>query len=169
MTKYRADPVYRHSLFNYKIDALIGESQAWLLTVLDTGDEPNLIRTASLDFNLLQTIDTSTEVFNLASASNHKLDLRGIIHLMVTVGTQANRAPFAVVDRLGADDILELTYINQAIENIKCQRRVVLFLNRNFVLMVRRNSAASIRNCIPEKKMLSYRTNTHLYALHFSI
>lgn len=147
--EYRADQICHLSLYNYKLEAKIGHkpsSQTWMLTVLDSGVGPNLIRAAILPREVLNSIDTTREVVNLASASNHRLDVLGIVNLSVTVGTQTNRVPFAIVNQLGADAIFGCSYIDHAIEDIKCQKRGVLLLNGDFIPVIRRRDAAPVRH-----------------------
>lgn len=166
--EYRADPICRLSLYNYKLEAKIGTSRAsqqWRLTVLDSGAGPNLIRAALLSPETISSLDTKREVVNLASASNHRLDVLGIVILTVTVGTQTNRVPFVVVKQLGADAILGCSYMDQAIEDIKCQKRGVLLLNGDFVPVTRRRASAPLCHGLPESKLLGNRAKTHHNAL----
>eukprot|EP00171_Calliarthron_tuberculosum_P003874 IDg3874t1 len=126
---------------------------------------PNLIRAALLPRETLDSIDISREVVNLASASNHRLDVLGIVSLTVTVGTQTNRIPFVVVSQLGADAILGCSYIDQAIEDIKCQKRGVLLMNGDFVPVIRRRAAVPVPHELPERKTIGNRAKTHHNAL----
>lgn len=75
-----------------------------------------MIHAAILTVDQLQVIDTYSEIINFASASNHRLDVHGIIHLKVTVGSQTNRVIFVLVDQLGDDAILGFSYIDLAVE-----------------------------------------------------
>lgn len=129
VTDYRADKMFYLRFFNFKVEALTcasKSSQKPRLTVLDTGEGPNLIRTSILLVDKIQSIDSTREIVNLASASSHVLDIRRLITLTGTVGSQTNRVPLVVLDKLGADAILGFLYINQAVEEIKCRRRGVL-------------------------------------------
>eukprot|EP00171_Calliarthron_tuberculosum_P022458 IDg22458t1 len=97
LEEYRADPICYLSQFNYKLDALIGpdtKTQQPLLTVLDTGAGPNLIRADLLPQRLLDELDRTREIVNIASASKHRLDVLGTLALTVTVESSTVRLPF---------------------------------------------------------------------------
>ena len=134
MEKYRASPVCHLSLskYNYKIEASIGvnrSSQKVRYSVLDTGAGPNLIRAYQLDRDTLSSLDTSRELVNLASASNHRLGTLGVAVLTFTTGTYTMRQPFIVVRQLGTDVILGCTYIDSSIDSIGVRKRVVTMRN----------------------------------------
>ena len=74
-------------------------------------------------------MDTSRELVNLASASNHRLDTLGVAVLTVTTGTYTTRQPFIVVRQLGTDVILGCTYIDSSIDSIGVRKRVVTMRN----------------------------------------
>ena len=85
---------------NYKVEARIGvnsSAQHELLTVLDTGAGPNLIRATVLPQRLLQSLD-SRGVVRLASASKHRLDVLVVTQLVVTVGSLVTLQTFFVGD-----------------------------------------------------------------------
>lgn len=83
---YRSDLISDLSLYIYKLETKIGHStsfQTRMLTVLYSGAGLNLIRAAILPSEVLNSIDTR-EVVNLASASNHRLDVFGIVNRSLT-------------------------------------------------------------------------------------
>ncbi len=65
------------SAHNCKVEGAIGpdvQSLKPLLTVLDTGTGPNLIRANLLAPEALASCDTKSPIANLPSASDHRLD-----------------------------------------------------------------------------------------------
>ena len=128
---------------NYKVEARIGvntSAQHELLTVLDTGAGPNLIRAAVLPQRLLQSLDPRG-VVRLANASKHRLDVLGVTQLVVTVGSLVTRQPFVVVRNLGTDALLGCTFADKHIEAIRCRKRVVELYNGDVIPIVRRAAA----------------------------
>ena len=129
---YLADPVCYLSLYNYKIEALIGptvDTVERCVSVLDSGSGPNLIKSSMLSSDTLRTLRTDKLIANLAGAGGHRLKTRGIVTLTVKVGNNVARQPFIVVDRLGADAILGTQYIDDHIEHLWIRRRLVVFPN----------------------------------------
>ena len=143
MCDYMGESVCFLSPHNYKVEARIGvnsSAQHELLTVLDTGAGPNLIRAAVLPQRLLQSLD-SRGVVRLASASKHRLDVLGVTQLVVTVGSLVTRQPFVVVRNLGTDALLGCTFADKHIESIRCRKRVVELYNGDVIPIVRRSAA----------------------------
>ena len=143
MCDYMGESVCFLSPHNYKVEARIGvnsSAQHELLTVLDTGAGPNLIRAAVLPQRLLQSLD-SRGVVRLASASKHRLDVLGVTQLVVTVGSLVTRQPFVVVRNLGTDALLGCTFADKHIESIRCRKRVVELYNGDVISIVRRSAA----------------------------
>ena len=126
---------------NYKVEARIvnSSSQHELLTVLDTGAVPNLIRAAVLPQRLLQSLD-SRGVVRLASTSKHRVDILGVTQLVVTVGSLVTRQPLVVVRNLGTDALLRCTFADKHIESIRCRKRVVELYNGDVIRYVRRSA-----------------------------
>lgn len=90
LKEYRADPVFHLSTFNYKVNARAGsdkKSAKYLLSEIDTGAGPNLIREQCCPPDVLNKLRTDREVANLKSASNHTMVFLWIVKLSVTVGT----------------------------------------------------------------------------------
>ena len=138
---YLADPVCKLSGINYKVEAHIGpkaESLQQILTVLDTGAAPNLIRANMLPQELLDNADTKREVANLMSASNHSLDTVGIVRLTVRLGGRTYRQPFVVVRNLGTDAIIGTTFLDDHVVSIHVRRRTVELDDENFVPIEKR-------------------------------
>lgn len=101
---YLNDPVCQLRLFNYKVAADISlnrNSLSPMLTIIDTGAGPNLIRRAICLEKSLLNIDTTKHIANFRGSSLHKLHTLGIVKLTVQVGTQTNKLPFVVVRNLG--------------------------------------------------------------------
>eukprot|EP00171_Calliarthron_tuberculosum_P004090 IDg4090t1 len=100
LEEYRTNPVCHLSYFNYMLEARDGrtkDTQQQLLTVLDTGAGPNLIRSALLSEESLRPLENHKEVVNLSSASKHRLDVMGTLPLTVTVAEVTIRQRFVVV------------------------------------------------------------------------
>lgn len=114
----RDDPICYLYQFNYKLDAQIGpcnKTQQILLTVLDTGEGPSLVRDDFLPQRLLEHIDRTREIVNNASASKHRLNVLGTLSLTVTVASSTVRLPFFAVRQLSTDVILGYHYIDREI------------------------------------------------------
>ncbi len=95
------------SASNQKVEAAAGpgvQSMKPLLTVLDTGAGPNLIRADLLTPEVLASCDTTRPMKNLTSLSNHRLDAMDIVNLTVKFASCTVRRPFLVVRQLRADD-----------------------------------------------------------------
>ena len=137
---YQANPVCLLSPYNYKVEAFIGRTrtlQSSYLTVLDTGAGPNLIRSDCFDTEALATVDTSPDLVNLASATEHRFDTIGIVTLTVTVAGYTSRQPFVVVKELGTDAILGCTFLDSAVESIHPRKRYALLRNGDRTQLVR--------------------------------
>ena len=132
MDKYRASPVFHLSKQNYKREDSVGanrSSQKVRYSVLDTGAGPKLIRADQLESDTLSSLETSRELINLASASNHRFETLGIAVLTVTTGTCTTRQPFIVFSQLGTDVILGCTYTDSSIDTIGVRKRVETIRN----------------------------------------
>ena len=104
LQEYLEDPVCHLSGLNYKVNAMIGYGKRDvkpLLSVVDTGAGPSLIRQDCCPQSALDAMDTRTDLVNLRSATNHALDVMGLVHLVVKIGDQYSRTPFIVVGKLG--------------------------------------------------------------------
>lgn len=88
LKQYSADTIFLLSMHIYKVNARIGTSsrgQKTMLTMVDTGNGLNIFREGCR----LEVIETDTAVVSLSSASKHKLQVLGVVKLVVTIGTQA--------------------------------------------------------------------------------
>ena len=144
MVQYLQGKVCQLSAWNYKVEALVGptqDSQVKMLTVFDTGAGPNLIRAALLPDEVLNTIDTRRKVVSLCSASNHKLDVLGVVTLTVTIADLRVRQPFVVVSKLGADVILGCTFIDHCVDEIRPRQKYVVLRNGSRTTISRRPHA----------------------------
>ncbi len=81
---------------------LIGATKA-LLTVLDTGAGPNLIRRSVLPVEKLESISSDKELVQLCSTSNHRFNVLGVCTLMAIAYVQATLCvlwrPFHIIPR----------------------------------------------------------------------
>lgn len=126
--QYARSQVCFLSSFNYKVEASIGPDIQTLrpvLTVLDTGAGPNLIRADLLPPAALEACDKDREVVNLSSASNHRLETLGVLHLTVKIGNFTARQPFVVVRQLGADALLGCTFIDKHVQQVRPKMKMV--------------------------------------------
>lgn len=143
MSAYRSDPVCALSLYNYKVEAQIGASRHSLMpvvSVIDTGAGPNLVKAELVPAQVLQSLDSNRQVVNLASASNHRLETLGVVHLIVQVGQQASRHPFVVTRQLSADVILGCTFLDNHVEGIFPRRRYIELASGDIAPILRRES-----------------------------
>eukprot|EP00171_Calliarthron_tuberculosum_P017931 IDg17931t1 len=157
---YRDDPVCYLSQFNYKLEARVGPSvqdQQCLLTVLDTGAGPNLIRADLLPQRLLDELDRSQEVINLASASKHRLDVLGITQLTVTIASYTARMPFVGVRQLGTDVILGCHFIDKAVDSIQIRHRRIALTNGSHAPIIRRRAVAPSTRSSAKSKAITRR------------
>lgn len=86
---YRADPIFYLSLFNYKVNAIVsedGSDQKHIMTVMDTGVGPNLIREGCCPEEAFARIRTSAEVVDFSSASRPRMGVLGFVSVTVTAG-----------------------------------------------------------------------------------
>ncbi len=105
------------SLHNYRINARIGSTKATqrpVLTVLEAGAGPNLIRSSMCPQEALAAMDIERRVAQLYSATNHRLDALGVLTLSVSIGAQTSRKPFIVLRRLSTDIILRTHFERQS-------------------------------------------------------
>lgn len=164
--EYLEDPVCTLRWYNYKVNASIGSSTQTLrrvLTVIDTGAGPNLIREGVCPPESLAAIDTSRPIANLASASRHRLDTLGVVILTVKVATKVARVPFIVVRNLGADALLGCTYQDAHVRSIHCEARTVELKNGDVAPIIRRRALEPIADDHAEPKTIGQRAeNTHL-------
>ncbi len=131
VSEYRTglNPVCHLSQYSYKVNAMIGatrEKQQQVLTVLDTGAGPNLIKASILPGGVLSSIDRDQEIVRLSSASNHPLDTVGIVTLTVIVGCKTCRQQFGRRPRLGADAILGCQYIDHEVKSLRVKKRICI-------------------------------------------
>ncbi len=75
---------------------------------------------------------------NLYSATWHRLDVLGGVHLTVTIAGQTSRQPFIVVRKLGTDAILGTDFIDSQVESIQVRKRVSVVRDDVMVPIVRR-------------------------------
>lgn len=141
--EYLADPVCTLSRYNYKVAAALGcdnTSLTPVLSVLDTGAGPNLVRLSALPPPLRSQINSSRAIVNLQSASRHKITTLGVVTLTVRVGTYEARQPFAVVRNLAVEAILVCTYIDKHVEPLRVRRQYVQFVDGSTTPILRRLS-----------------------------
>jgi len=163
ISDYWNDPVCKLSGLNYKVEAEVKLSpDTWLqaLSVVDTGAGPNLIRADLLPSTLLDSIDRSTEVVNLASASGHALDIVGILTLPVRIGNQTTSNKFVVSQALNADVLLGCHYLDTAVDNISIQRRTLTLNNGETVPIARRRATTPFTKANSHRIIRSAKTIT---------
>lgn len=78
---------------------------------------------------------------NLTSASNHRIEVLGMVKLSVTIATYTARVPFVVVRTLGADALLGCEYQDLHVETIKPRRRTCESDNGDVAPIIRRAAA----------------------------
>ena len=145
---YMLNPVCFLSPYNYKVNAAVGVTKNNLknyLSIFDTGAGPNIVRSDILNPTQLQNLDTRTKVANLASASNHPLNILGVIYLYVKINGYLARQPFIVVSDLSCDVLLGCTYIDEHTENIWVRRRTVVLRDGTTAPIQRRHSPTLYR------------------------
>ena len=153
--EYLKDPVCQLRWFNYKVTAYIGSNRKHLipmLTVVDTGAGPNLIREGACPEGALNNIDTTRRIANLRGASRYKLHTLGIVTLTVKVGTQVHRCPFIAVRNLGADALLGCSYTDHYVEATMCIKRHIVLENGDIVPIQRRRALPPTINGPPEEQ-----------------
>ena len=140
LTDYLSQTVCFLSSYNYKLEAQVGldDKLKAVLTVMDTGAGPNIIRYDIVPAEARAKIDTSIDTVNLASASNHRLETVGVVNLVVQVGLYRVKQPFIVTRQLGADAILGCTFIDTHVEAIFPRRRYAVLANGEEINIRRR-------------------------------
>ena len=160
LEQYDANPVCRLSGFNYKVNARVGigvRDAKTMLTVVDTGAGPSLIRLGACPKEALSAIDTKKPMANLRSASNHALDVIGVVYLTVIIGTHVAKTPFIVSRNLGADALLGCTYIDYHVDSIRPRRRVIILSNGDTVPIIRRQALRPVTSQLPEPATIGSR------------
>ncbi len=145
---YLKYPVCQLRWFNYKITANIGtDRNAFLpmLTVIDTGAGPNLIREGACPVKALETMDTSERIASLREASRHKLHTIGIVTLTVQVATKTSRVPFFVGRNLRTDALLGCSYSDEFVQAIMCIKRHIVLENGDIVPIQQRRALLPIK------------------------
>ena len=125
--EYRMSPVCYLSTYNYKVAACIGSSADTaraILTVLDTGAGPNLIRSDCVPKQILNNLKSAHEFINISSASRHRIQVMGIASLTVKIADHICTQPFLVVKNLNADALLGTTFIDSQVEQILPRKNV---------------------------------------------
>jgi len=171
LADYRARPVCTLSGYNYKVNAMIGVGKRdakHLLSVLDSGAGPSLIRRSCCPELALEKMMQEREVVNLRSATNHALDGLGIVNLSVTVGSQTVKTPFVVVENLGADVLLGCTYIDYHVKAIVPDERRVHLKNGDSVPIIRRQALKPVTRELPEGKFVGRRSTNNFNAIRVS-
>lgn len=64
-------------------------------------------------------MDSDRWVVNISSASRHRLDTRGVFTLTAKIATKVARVPFIVVRNLGADALLDCSYVDKHVRTIE--------------------------------------------------
>ena len=145
LEKYLSTPVCMLSAYNYKVEASIRTNpNDWIsfLSVADTGAGPNLIRADCVPPEVLAKVNSDRHVFNLASASKHKLHTIGIVNPHVNLGGYKCRQSFVVVRRRAADVILGCTFLDEHVESLHPRRRTMI-LTDGMTIPIRRRPAGT--------------------------
>lgn len=113
-----------------------------VLCVLDTKAGPNLIRSSCCPEDFLARIETNSEVVNLRSASQHRLDVVGIVPMYLKIGVHTARVTFAVMHNLGADVFLGREYLDRKSKGWARKQDAINTINQVDVKLLRdRNNA----------------------------
>lgn len=126
MQGFLADSVCALSSYIYKVMAAIGNrvlTFSLVLFVLDTGAGPNLVRSSALPTSLRKRADKSRVIVNLQYASQHKLAMLGVVHLLGNVGDCTTLQPFVVVRNLAVQGFLGCTFIDYHVEEIRIRQQ----------------------------------------------
>ncbi len=78
----------------------------------------------------MDRVDPTPDEVKLYSATRHRLDVVGFVHLTIPVAGQTSRQPFIVVRELGKDAVLETDFIDSQVESIHVRKRVLPPLRR---------------------------------------
>lgn len=84
LAECRVEPITYLDPYNYKLNAKIGcakADQCNVLSVPDRGTGPNLIREGCCPQYALKKINTLREVVNSKTASDHQMEVMGLVHL----------------------------------------------------------------------------------------
>lgn len=87
------------------------KGQKLSITVLDKGTGTNLVKEVLFQPEALEFLEQSQELVNLASASQHKIDVLWIVRLTVIFGSQTDGIPFIVELKICTEVLLGCSYI----------------------------------------------------------
>ena len=96
------------------------------LSVADTGAGPNLIRADCVPPEILANVNRDRRIVNLASASKHKLQTIGVVHLWMDIGGYACRETFVFVRRLASDVIIGCMFLYDHSESLQIRCKVLI-------------------------------------------
>ena len=116
-----------------------------MLTILDTGAGPNLIRKDELDGDLTDLVKKKSTP-ELYDAKKNPLEVTGTIDLTVQLGTRTLVTPFLVVPKLAVPALLGADFCDEHVEAIRPRRRIVELDDGTTIPIVRRRFNNSLRD-----------------------
>jgi len=116
-----------------------------MLTILDTGAGPNLIREDELDGDLTDLVKKKSTP-ELYDANKNPLEVTGTIDLTVQLGTRTLVASFLVVPKLAVPALLCADFCDEHVETIRPRRRIVELDDGTTIPIVRRRFNNSLRD-----------------------
>lgn len=90
-----------------------------VLSILNTGTGPNLVRLSVLPASLRKKVDYPRALVNLQSASKHKLAMLGVVLFLAKVGHYITGQLFVVMRNDAVEVILGCMYIDDHIEKLR--------------------------------------------------
>ena len=148
LNRARPEAIFTMTKGNYRVYASIGLSYSLMrrmLTILDTGAGPNLIREDELDGDLTDLVKKKSTP-ELYDANKNPLEVTGTIDLTVQLGTRTLVAPFLVVPKLAVPALLCADFCDEHVETIRPRRRIVELDDGTTIPIVRRRFNNSLRD-----------------------
>ena len=141
---------------HYKVTVLMGCNLIQMQTVdavLDTGAGPNVIRESLLPHGWQRYAQRATNLPRIRDANNRRLNVEGILPMILDMGSQRFRASFLVCKDLAVPAILGCSFIQRFVEAILPQEhKVVLKYGGAIAIQSRKQRTVASISASPREK-----------------
>ena len=141
---------------HYKVTVLMGCNLIQMQTVdavLDTGAGPNVIRESLLPHGWQRYAQRATSLPRIRDANNRRLNVEGILPMILDMGSQRFRASFLVCKDLAVPAILGCSFIQRFVEAILPQEhKVVLKYGGAIAIQSRKQRTVASISASPREK-----------------
>lgn len=128
----------------YKVHENLGvkrKLRATFAVVLVTGAGSSFIRKSAIPENLWTHIRRTAQTANIRDANGRRVNIGGIVDLVVEVGMRTEVFQFKVNERLGTDVILGCAFCHTHVEAIRSRQREVELDDRTIIPILKIASA----------------------------